>query len=410
MNQHDMQTESGEDKARVLDPSGGANQVRVRAHNERLILSLVRRHAGLSKAEIARRSGLSAQTTSVIMRQLERDGLLTRGEPVRGKVGQPSVPMKLDPDGVYSFGLKIGRRSADLLLMDFIGRVRGELHQVYNYPHPGQIAEFVRDGVTELAGKLNSAQRSKIAGLGIATPFELWNWAEEIGVDPASMESWRDVDLASVISDIVPFPVFLQNDATAACGAELVFGRGPEFTDFVYFFVGTFIGGGIVLNHSLYSGRSGNAGSFGAMPVAGISFPPGKLIDHASIVVLERMLEEAGKDPSPLWLDPDGWNDLGPSLDEWITQTAKALAIAIVSSCSVIDFQAAIIDGGFPEPVRERLVAEVGRQIEDIDTRGIRLPKICAGSIGTRSRAVGGASLPLFARYLIDENVLFKEA
>ena len=410
MNQQDAQTAPGEEKARVLDPSGGANQVRVRAHNERLILSLVRRHAGLSKAEIARRSGLSAQTTSVIMRGLERDGLLTRGDPVRGRVGQPSVPMKLNPGGVYSFGLKIGRRSADLLLMDFVGRVRSELHQVYSYPRPGQIADFVRDGVAELAGTLNSTQQSKIAGLGIATPFELWNWAEEIGVDPALMESWRNVDLASVISEIVPFPVFLQNDATAACGAELVFGRGPEFADFVYFFVGTFIGGGIVLNHSLYSGRSGNAGSFGAMPVAGTSFPLGTLIDHASIVVLERMLEESGKDPSPLWLDPDGWSDLGPCLDEWITQTANALAIAIVSSCSVIDFQAAIVDGGFPEPVREKLVAEIGRQIQDIDTRGIVLPQICAGSIGPRSRAVGGASLPLFARYLIDQNVLFKGA
>lgn len=410
MNQQDVQPAPKEDKARVLDPSGGANQVRVRAHNERLILSLVRRHAGLSKAEIARRSGLSAQTTSVIMRQLERDGLLSRGDPVRGKVGQPSVPMKLNPDGVYSFGLKIGRRSADLLLMDFVGRIRGELHQVYNFPNPGQIADFVRDGVTELVGTLSSGQQSKIAGLGIATPFELWNWAEEIGVEPALMESWRDVDLASVVGDIVPFPVFLQNDATAACGAELVFGRGPEFADFVYFFVGTFIGGGIVLNHSLYSGRSGNAGSFGAMPVAGTTFPPGKLIDHASIVVLERMLEEAGKDPSPLWLDPDGWSDLGPCLDEWITQTANGLAIAIVSSCSVIDFQAAIIDGGFPEPVRERLVVETGRQIQNIDTRGIGLPQICAGSIGSRSRAVGGASLPLFARYLIDQNVLFNEA
>ncbi|MCA0340038.1 MAG: winged helix-turn-helix domain-containing protein, partial [Proteobacteria bacterium] len=56
--------------AEILDPSGGANQVRVRAYNERLVMSLVRRHGSLSKAEIARRSGLSAQTVTVIMRAL----------------------------------------------------------------------------------------------------------------------------------------------------------------------------------------------------------------------------------------------------------------------------------------------------------------------------------------------------
>ena len=69
--------------------SGGSNQTRVRAYNERLVLSLVRLHSALSKADITRLSGLSAQTASVIMRALEKDGLLLRGEPLRGRVGQP---------------------------------------------------------------------------------------------------------------------------------------------------------------------------------------------------------------------------------------------------------------------------------------------------------------------------------
>ena len=50
--------------------------MRVRAYNERLVMSLVRRHGSLSKADIARRSGLSAQTVTVIMRALEAEGLL----------------------------------------------------------------------------------------------------------------------------------------------------------------------------------------------------------------------------------------------------------------------------------------------------------------------------------------------
>ncbi len=398
------------DNSRVLDLSGGANQVRVRAYNERLVLSLVRRHAGLSKADIARRSGLSAQTVSVIMRGLEKDGLLKRGDPVRGKVGQPSVPMMLNPDGVFSLGLKIGRRSADLVLMDFVGGIRKAVHEVYAFPSPEGIERFVRTSVAALSAGLTPAERQRIAGIGIAIPFELWNWAEEINVDPVLMDSWRDFDLAAAIGDLVPFPVYLQNDATAACGAELVFGRGPEFADFVYFFVGTFIGGGVVLNHSLFSGRSGNAGAFGPMPVAGKAYPPQKLIDCASIVVLERKLAEAGIDPSPLWLDPDGWNDLGQYLDAWIDDTARALAVAAVSACTVIDFQAIIVDGGFPARIRAMLVDRMSEEILKLDLRGIKAPQICEGSIGAQSRAIGGASLPLFARYLTDQNVLFKDA
>src|SRR3546814_14915375 len=87
--------------------TGGANQVRVRAYNERLVLSLVRLHGSLSKADITRRSGLSAQTVSVIMRSLEKEGLLLRGEPVRGKVGPPSVP--IDRKGVVEGKRGYGR-------------------------------------------------------------------------------------------------------------------------------------------------------------------------------------------------------------------------------------------------------------------------------------------------------------
>ena len=59
-------------------------------------------------------TGLSPQTISIIMNQLTVDGLLRRGNPLRGKVGQPLVPYSLDPEGALAFGLKIGRRSVDL--------------------------------------------------------------------------------------------------------------------------------------------------------------------------------------------------------------------------------------------------------------------------------------------------------
>jgi predicted transcriptional regulator len=77
----------------LVNTSRGTNQSRVKLYNERLILSLIRSYGSLSKTEIAKRTGLSLQTSSVIMQQLERKGLLLREKPLRGKVGQPSVPM-----------------------------------------------------------------------------------------------------------------------------------------------------------------------------------------------------------------------------------------------------------------------------------------------------------------------------
>ena len=202
----DHETASG-----VIDPMGGANQTRVRAYNERLVLSLVRRHGALSKADIARRTGLSAQTVSVIMRALEKDGLLTRGNPQRGRVGQPSIPMSLNPDGVLSLGLKVGRRSADLILMDFTGRVRFQLHEAYRYPTPAGVLTFVEAGVATVLASLG-AERSRIAGLGVALPFELWNWVEEVGAPMADMDAWRHADIAALLAERLPFPVLSDPD------------------------------------------------------------------------------------------------------------------------------------------------------------------------------------------------------
>ncbi|QKK16862.1 ROK family transcriptional regulator [Rhizobium indicum] len=393
----------------ILNPAGGANQVRVRAYNERLVLSLVRLYGALSKADIARRSGLSAQTVSVIMRVLEKEGLLSRGEPVRGRVGQPSIPMHINPDAVYSFGLKMGRRSADLVLMDFVGRIRMQLHRTYAYPLPDEILAFVTSGIRELEERLDDKQRGRIAGLGIAAPFELWNWAEEVGAPAGAMEVWRDVDLQADIAARVSHPVFMQNDATSACGAELVFGVGPSYPDFVYFFIGSFIGGGIVLNSAIFSGRTGTAGAIGPLPVRGKNGETMQLLEIASIFVLENMLRERGIDPEPLWYSADGWVDFGEPMEAWIQDSAKALAQAIVAAASIVDFSAAVIDGGFPDWVRSRVVQATIDEAAKLDLQGVVMPEIIEGAVGAQARAIGGASLPIFARYLTDQNVLFKE-
>lgn len=392
-----------------LEASGGANQVRVRAYNERLVLSLVRRHGALSKADIARRTGLSAQTVSVIMRVLEKEGLLLRDEPVRGRVGQPSTPMRLNADAVLSFGVKIGRRSADLVLMDFVGTIRQQLHRTYAYPLPHEILDFVTCGIREIESGMSDRERQSIAGVGIAAPFELWSWAEEVGAPDGAMDVWRGFDLQIEIGARVPHPVYLQNDATSACGAELVFGVGARYPDFVYMFIGSFIGGGIVLNSSIFVGRTGTAGAIGPLPVRNRNGDTRQLLKIASIFVLENLLREHGIDPHPLWYSADDWIDFGPPLEIWIQDTAQALAQAIVAAASIIDFSAAVIDGGFPEWVRRRVVEATIRAASELDLQGVVLPEIIEGAVGTQARAIGGASLPIFARYLIDQNILFKE-
>lgn len=382
----------------------GTNQSGMRDHNERLVLSLVRQHGSLAKSDIARMTGLSAQTVSVIMRELEEDKLLVRQAPLRGKIGQPSIPMALNPEGAFFIGLKIGRRSAELVLIDFLGNVRAMLQHSYRYPAPRETVEFVTAGIKTMRAELTPAQDKRIAGLGIAMPFELWNWADTAGAPRDVMDEWRHRDIRADIQAQCEFPVYLQNDATSACGAELVFGQAGAARDFVYFYIGAFAGGGIVLNGRLYSGPKGNAGALGSMPVPGPDGKPTQLIDVASIAMLEKALSAKGIDGSYLWTSPQEWGDIGRELDEWIASASRALAYAIVAASSVIDFEAAVIDGWMPLDVRRRLVEAIRQAISGIDAEGLKLPFVREGTVGIHARALGGASLPLSERFLVRPN------
>lgn len=399
----------GEQQERMsAGPVRGSSQQGMRAYNERLVLSLIRRHGALAKADIARRTGLSAQTVSVIMRALEADRLLLREAPLRGRVGQPSIPMRLNPDAVFSYGLKLGRRSSDLTLIDFAGAERGTLQQTYAFPTVEGILKFTHEGIAELSRRIRNPD-ARIAGLGIAAPYELWNWADEVGAPDGAMDEWRHIDLAAELSALLPFDVMMENDATAACGAELLLGRGRTYADFLYVFIGSFIGGGVVLDHALYAGRSGNAGALGSMPVAGPDGRPVQLIDVASLFTLERALKQAGGDVRLLWRLPQDWSGFAPMVDQWLATTAHHLAQAIVAASAVIDFSACVIDGAFPPDVRARLVAMTHAAMLKLDLQGLTPPQVVEGAVGAGARAMGGACLPLFRRFLLDRDVLLKE-
>jgi len=392
--------------------AGGADQAGVRLYNERLILSLTRRFGQLSKIEVARLTGLSVQSTSTIMNRLQADGLLKREAPLRGRVGQPTVPASLDPEGAFSIGLKIGRRSCDMVLIDFCGGVRRRAHRAHPYPTPDRLLDFVADELKPLIGSLPAAKRRRVAGLGVAAPFQLWNWSAEIGAPADKMDAWRSFQIEEELARVSPVGVTLCNDATSACAAEFFFGEARQRRDFLYFFLGAFVGGGLVLDGALYPGRTGNAAAVGSMPIAapqGGDPPISQLIARASIYQLERRVAAAGLDPSSLWRTPEAWDDFGPLLDAWIDEAAYALAYAAVAAMSVIDVEAIVIDGAMPFDLRERLCLRVAAQAEALDRRGLSDATIVAGSIGADARAIGGAALPLIKNFARDREVLFKE-
>ncbi len=374
----------------------------MRAYNERLVLSLIRRSGPTSKAEIARLTGLSAQTVSVIMRALEADGLLKKGARVRGRVGQPSVPISLNAEGAFFLGLKVGRRSVALILADFEGQVTRCSGDVYAHPTPAAVMEFARLALQNTLGSLAAEQRARVAGLGVALPFGMWEW-EVTGGD---LSDWQGFDIETALAEVVDLPIFICNDTSAACGAELVFGAQDKPRDFLYFYIGYFVGGGLVLDSKLYTGKSGNAGALGSMPLAGNA--QRQLVDVASLATLEAALRDAGETRRAPWSDPAAWDFSADILDPWLDSTAKALAQATRAAVCLIDFDTVLIDGSFPENIRAEIVARARHHLAALPLPGVTLPDLREGTVGSDARALGAASLPLSDRFLVDRDAFLK--
>src|SRR5208283_2542089 len=152
--------------------------------------------------------------------------------------------------------------------VDFEGRIRRRAQETFAYPTPRIILDFASRTLPSFTQTLSPRQLRRVAGLGVAAPFQLWNWGAEIGAPPGAMDIWRTIEIEREVARLCPFPVTLCNDATSACAAEFFFGQAWRHRDFLYFFLGAFVGGGLVLDGALYPGRTGNAAAIGSMPVA----------------------------------------------------------------------------------------------------------------------------------------------
>jgi predicted NBD/HSP70 family sugar kinase len=379
----------------------GGDTSALRAYNERLLLDAIRARGPLSKAELARATGLSAQAASVIVRDLIAGGMLVENAKVRGRIGQPMTPLALNPRGAFSAGLKIGRRSVDAVLVDFAGAPVATRRAGYGAPLRGPTMAAALDGIAAVLGALGPDERARVVGLGVAMPGQLHLWADELGLPPGALRDWEGADPAADLHAATGLPVSVCNDATAACAAELSVGAGVVTANTLYIHIGAFVGGGVVVGGRLQQGGRGNAGAIGSMPMpgAGRDGRPRQLIHEASLVVLERALREAGVEPFAAISDGAGGDRAEAAFAAWALQAAPALARATAAAASVFDFETVVVDGGLNRRWLSDLTAAAAARMADFDLSGLSPLSFACGGLGADARMLGAALLPLHARF-----------
>ncbi|MGJ7497663.1 ROK family protein [Variovorax sp. RT4R15] len=389
----------------------GSNQVGMRQFNERVVLQALRVHGSLPKADLARLTGLSAQTIGLITARLEEDQLVVKQSRVRGRIGQPSVPLALNPDGAFAIGIKIGRRGCEWLLIDFAARVREQHALSYAFPDARKLLPAVARYIQQLRDGLGPLA-SRTAGVGLAAPFQLGGWHRMLGVSQAQSELWNQMDLGAEIQARTDLPVSFARDTAAACVAELVSGRGHDLKSFLYIFVDTFVGGGLVVNSHLHTGVHGNAGALASLPLqpAHAGQAGTQLISEASLWELEQGYRSAGLDATAAYDERALQPPFAAATQAWLARAAPALAHAIASGTAVLDLGHVVMDGSMSRALLDALLAQTRAALERCNWEGLWRPQLHGGKAGARASALGGAMLPLHASFAPDHDVFLKAA
>ena len=390
--QRNFAVDANQPQARGFAQSG------IRVANERAILTLIALRPGSSNADLARSSGLGPQTTSRIVGELETRELIRRGEPLRGRRGQPATPLFINPQGAFVIGVEIGWRSLELVLLSMEGRTLATISRSYSWPDAEVIFARIADEVAQLSARLTPTHAERLIGIGVACPGDIHRGVLELGATAPQAVLWQDIDIAGRISELTGLEVDVVNDGSAACWSEWLALPQPWPAAFACLHVGTFISSGINDNGTLWQGRSGNAANLGAIIVPGADGKPSTVQDVASLLALQHRLEAAGTAlPHGNPLDWD-WSALQPAADAWLDDAARALATAIVSTRAIIELDLTLVDGVMPRPVVARLVERVNHHLAQLPRQDAP-PTVALGAMGGVAAASGVAQLMLFRRY-----------
>ena len=210
---------------------------------------------------------------------------------------------------------------------------------------PEEAVAFAAESVAGLRCLLGGPAGGRIAGLGVAMPYNLGSWQRELDIPLAAYRRWNEFDLGAALAEATGLEVFCENDGTSAAVAELFQGQDRTLDDFVYVFIGAALGGGVVLGGDYHRGAHANAGDLGLMPIGPSRLgtaprPNGRpeiALTRASVNSLLRHLRARGQ-PADSQEQLDALLELGhPAVDEWLEDAADALVAPLLSAVRVLD-------------------------------------------------------------------------
>lgn len=385
----------------------GVNLPALRGHNAALVLDLLRTadEAGISRLELAERTGLTPQAVSKITARLRTEGLVAEAGRRASTGGKPRTLLRLVPDAGHAVGLHLDRDELTAVLADLTGRVVGERRAALDFGAGADVVVDVAAGVVRELARGPAGERSgagagagvgvggvgagggagsagarpvgaDLLGVGIALPGPL-DHADGVLHRVTGFPAWDGFPLRDAFAGRLGLPVVVDKDTNAAA---LGLALGGVAESFAYLHLGTGLGAGLVLGGGIYRGARTGAGEFGHQVIQ---------LDGPLCGCGQRGCIEA------LCLAAVARGDLD--------EAARVLGAGAANLVSLLDIDLVLLGGRAVLADEERFVRGVGAVVGERARRGggsAEIP-VAVASGGDRGVAEGAAQLvlaPLFGR------------
>jgi predicted NBD/HSP70 family sugar kinase len=381
--------------------------------NLTVILDAIRRSpGGLSRVELAQIVGLSPQTISNISRRLLDQHLIVEAGKEGTGPGKPRTMLRLNAAGMYAVGVHLDPAVTTFVVLDLVGAV--VKHARIRTPSgadPAAVINTIAAEIKQLIAE-SGVDPARVAGVGVASPGPI-DLEEGTVVDPPLLPGWHRVPLRDALAEATGLSTLVDKDVTSAAVAETWAGGPSGAGSFIFMYMGTGIGCGLVLNDEVVRGTSGNAGEIGHIVVD----PGGLLCDcglrgcvKSSCIpqVLVAQAEEAGvldgsREGTNGPAIQEGFAELcakadagDPTASEILDRSAVLVARAVSVVTNALDVDRVVFGGPFWSGLAARYLERVPELVKDNSaTREIHAIDVVGTGVGEDVGAVGAACLVL---------------
>jgi predicted NBD/HSP70 family sugar kinase len=357
-----------------------------------------------SRAEIARRTGLSRSTVSSIVADLRQSGLVVDydgdSRAARSQGGRPPSLITLDRSAGAALGLDFGKRHLSVAVSDLshaiLAETKSEMPEGYDADEGMRVAAELVGRVLDEAG----VDRARVLGVGMGLPGPIHRPTGTVA-SSAILPGWVGIRASDEMARRLSLPVHVENDANLGALSEFAWGAGRGCSSLAYLKVATGIGAGLVVGGELFHGAGGTAGEIGhtTMDEAGDICRCGNrgcletLAGAPAIVgLLRRSLGEELEPEDVIERATEG--DLG--CRRALADAGRHIGVAVANLCNLVNPERIVVGGSIGcagdlllDPLRESVrLRAIPSAAEDVE--------IVPGELGERAELLGAVALVLF--------------